>query len=62
MAIDSPIGVEVFFVFVFVFVAYSPNLGNCVCVFGVCVLFWAFFGALVCVWNVLFFCLRNTNN
>ena len=39
MAMDCPIGVDVFFVVVFVFVAFSPNLGNWVCVFGVCVLF-----------------------
>ena len=52
-AIDSPIGVKVFLLFFFV--AFSPNLGDWVCVFGACVLFSGIFGALVCVWNVLFF-------
>ena len=46
LAIDSPIGVEVFFV---VFVVFSPNLSNWVCGFGVCALFSGIFGALVCV-------------
>ena len=36
-------------VFVVVFVAFSPKLGDCVCVFGVCVLFSGIFLALVCV-------------
>ena len=47
MAIDSPIGVEVFFV---VLVVFSPNLGEWVCVFGVCVLFSGVFWSIgVCV-------------
>ena len=49
-AIDSPIGVAVFVVVV----VFSPHLGEG-CVFLVCVCFFrAFFGALVCVWNVFF--------
>ena len=50
MVIDSPIGEEVFFVVVFV--VFSLNLGDWVCVFGVCVLFSCIFRALVCVRNV----------
>ena len=64
MAIDSPIGVEVFFVVFVVFVAFSPNLGDWVCIFGVCVcvLFSGIFWSIgVCVECVVF-CLSNTNN
>ena len=51
MAIDSPIGVGVFFV---VFVAFSPHLGW-VCVFGVCVCFLCIFWSVgVCVECVVF--------
>ena len=48
------IGVEVFFV-VFVFVVFSPHLGNWVCVFGVCVcvcftcIFWSVGVCVECV-------------
>ena len=59
MAIDSPIGEEVFFVVVFV--VFSPNLGDWVCVFGVCVLFSCIFWSTgVCEECV--FCLSNSNS
>ena len=59
MAIDSPICVEVFFVFVFV--VFSPHLGDWVCVFGVCVcVFCVFWSIGVCVECV--FPLSNSNN
>ena len=42
-------------VFVDVFVAFSPNLGDWACVFDVCVLFSCGFLSIgVCVWNELF--------
>ena len=48
-----PIGVEVFFVVVFVVI--SQHLGDWVCVFGVCVFFTFIFWSIgVCVWNVFF--------
>ena len=41
-------------VFALIFVSFSPNLGDWLCVFGVC-FFQAFFLVLVCLWNELFF-------
>ena len=59
MAIDSPIGEVV--IFVVVFVVFSRNLGNWVCVFGVCVLLSCVFWSVgVCVEYV--FCLSNSSN
>ena len=52
MAIDSPIGVKVFFVFVFV--VFSPHLGDWVCVFGVCVFFFMHFLEHWCVCGMCF--------
>ena len=59
-AIDSPIRVEVFVVVVFV--AFSPNLGDWVCVFGVCVLFSGIFWSIGVSVECVVFCLSNTNN
>ena len=51
-----PIGVDVFFVVVLV--VFPPHLGDWVGGFGVFMCFMcilrAFFGVLVCVWNVFF--------
>ena len=55
MAIDSPIGVEVFFL-LFLLCFHCTLVTGCVFLVCVCVFFFrAFFGALVCVWNVVFF-------
>ena len=53
MAIDSPLGVEVLFL-LFLLCFHQTLATGCVFLVWVC-FFHAFFGALVCVWNVVFF-------
>ena len=52
MAIDSPLGVEVLFL-LFLLCFHQTLATGCVFLVWVC-FFHAFFGALVCVWNVVF--------